>query len=82
VFADLMGSQASFIESRRLGESGYSYSFATAKGQLTILWDPSAGTSVSVPVPADCTAYDLMGQELPAGRIALGSSPVYFVKRP
>ena len=82
VFADLMGSQASFIESRRLGESGYSYSFATAKGQLTILWDPSAEASVSVPVPADCAAHDLMGQELPAGRIALGSSPVYFLKRP
>jgi len=82
VFTDFMGSQARFIESRRLGGSGHSYSFTTGKGQLTILWDPEAGASVSVPVPADCTAYDLMGRKLPAGRIVLGSSPVYFLKQP
>ncbi len=79
VFTDLMGSKARPVGSERLGESGYSYSFQTERGLLTVLWDPA--NQPLVPVPAGSAVYDLMGQPIPAQRVALGSSPVYFLKR-
>ena len=81
VFTDLMGSHAKFAESQRLGKTAYSYSFATEKGALTVLWDTADNAQTSVPIPPDSTCLDLMGRPVKVQQVTLGSSPVYFLKQ-
>ena len=81
IFADLMGSHAKPAEFKRLGKSAYSYSFATEKGSLTVLWDTADNAQTSIPVPTGCACLDLMGRPIPGQQVTLGSSPVYFLKR-
>jgi hypothetical protein len=81
VFTDLMGSRPVLTESQRLGKTGYSYAFATEKGPVTVLWDTADHPQSAVPVPADCVCLDLMGRPIRGPTVALGSSPVYLIRR-
>lgn len=81
VFADLMGCRPSFTESQRLGKTGHRYAFATEKGPLTVLWDTADNPQNALPIPAGSVCFDLMGRPVRGETVALGSSPVYFLKR-
>ncbi len=81
VFTDLMGDHAVFTESQRLGNTGYRFTFATKKGPLTVLWDTADHPQSAAQVPADCVCLDLMGRPIRGPTVALGSSPVYLIRR-
>ena len=81
VFAELMGGHPKFTGFRPLGQSGYSYSFETEKGALTVLWAADEGAHASAALPGGCDCLDLMGRKQAGATVALGASPIYFFKR-
>lgn len=59
----------------------HAFEFGSPRGKTVIAWT-TGKQEVAYPLPAGWTAYDLMGNRVEAGTVAIGSIPVYLTTSP
>jgi len=80
VFTELIGPNPRFAGEKSLGENAYAFAFETGKRAMLVLWTSDEDLRRTVAVPSSATeCLDAMGGKIPAGPVALSTTPVYVL---